>query len=261
MESEQNNVIGIVGGMGPQAGVALLNNILHRTRVGTDQEHLSTVLMSFPGTVVDRTAFLEGQVDTNPAYSIAAIVAKLELAGASLIGIACNTSHAPAIYNVILGELKKMNSRVRLLHMPEETCTYIRQQYPQAKRIGIMSTNGTYRCAIYKDLLQGMGYEVVLPDPVFQNDIIHNMVYDQQYGIKANTNIITQEVDELMQEAINFFTRKGAEVVLLGCTELSLVSLKNKASDILIADATDILARALIREATRHQRSIENTLK
>ena len=255
LKTVQHKVIGIVGGMGPQAGVALLNHILCRTKATTDQEHLSAVLMSFPGLVVDRTAYLEGRTDINPAHSIAGIIDRLESAGAAVIGIACNTSHAPAIFNVVLTELKKNNSAVKLLQMPYETCLFIKQQHPQVKRVGVLSTNGTYRCGIYSDLLQDMGFELVLPDPVFQNNVIHRMVYDQQYGIKANTAAITQKVNELMQESINYFIRKGAEAIIIGCTELSLIPLNVNIGDLLIIDASDILARALIRDATQMDRS------
>ena len=176
MGNKPGRVIGIAGGMGPQAGVALMNSLLAHTNAATDQDHLPAILMSFPGEVVDRTEFLEGQTSVNPAYSIARIITRLEMAGASVIGIACNTSHAPAIYNTVIDELQQKNSAAAILHMPYEVCAYIRQQYPRVQRVGVMVTNGTYRCGVYQDLLQSMGYEVVLPDPAFQNDIIHRMI-------------------------------------------------------------------------------------
>lgn len=249
MELKNNLTIGIVGGMGPQAGVALMNSIVRRTRVTTDQEHLSTMLMSFPGRIADRTLFLEGYNCPNPAYNIASVIHKLECAGATVIGIACNTSHAPRIYNVIMEELAKINSRVNVLHMPYETCRYIQENYPHARRIGIMTTNGTYQCGVYRNLLQTMGYDVIVPDPEFQNDVIHKMVYDRQFGVKSNTDIITQEVHWLMEKALHFFDTRGADIVILGCTELSLVPLGNKMTDLVIADSSEILAGALIREA------------
>lgn len=247
--NERGRVIGVAGGMGPQAGVALMNSILAHTNAATDQDHLPAILMSFPGEVVDRTAFLEGQTSINPAYSIARIIGRLEMAGASVIGIACNTSHAPAIYNTVLDELQQNNSGATILHMPYEVCAYIRQQYPRALRVGIMVTNGTYRCGIYQGLLQGMGYEVIQPDRVFQQEVIHRMIYDPHFGIKANTKAITPQVNEWMQEALDHFNDRQADVVIMGCTELSLVPLEHKSSNLLIADALDILAKALIREA------------
>lgn len=250
MDLQNNKIIGIVGGMGPQAGVALMNSIVRRTRVATDQEHLSTVLMSFPGKIADRTLFLEGTDCPNPAYQISSVIHKLENAGATVVGMACNTSHAPQIYDVIIKELEKVNSRVSLLHMPYETCKYIQANHRDARRIGVMSTNGTYRCGVYKGLLENMGYEAILPDPDFQDEVIHKMVYDPQFGVKSNTDTIMQQVYSLMEKALHFFYTKGADAVILGCTELSLVPLDNKVTGMLIADSSEILAEALIREAT-----------
>src|SRR6187402_3337971 len=106
---EHNKVIGIVGGMGPQAGAALFNDILRQTNAMTDQQHLSTILMSFPGDIADRTAFLEGEPVVNPAFVIAQVIKKLENAGAEIIGMACNTSHAPEIYDVVTEQLSRMD--------------------------------------------------------------------------------------------------------------------------------------------------------
>jgi len=130
MEPEFDPVIGIVGGMGPQAGLALFNSIMRQTNAATDQQHLSTILMSFPRHIVDRTAFLEGVTDINPGFSIAAVIQKLERAGASIAGISCNTSHCPRIFEIIVRELRKQNSSIQLLNMPLETCACIRERYP-----------------------------------------------------------------------------------------------------------------------------------
>ena len=254
MKHGKDKIIGIVGGMGPQAGVALLESITRFTEAATDQEHLPAILMSFPGWITDRTAFLEGHVNSNPAYTIAGIIKKLESAGAEVIGIACNTSHAPRIYNVVMDELQNSGSKARLVNMPYETCKHIKDNYPQASRVGVMCTNGTYRSGIYRDLLRNMGFEAVIPDQSFQNDVIHRMVYDPEFGIKSNTGGITKQVRSLMREALAFFEESDTDALILGCTEFSLIpSGSDEASageaNMIIADSTEILAKSLIREA------------
>ena len=108
MDLKEDRVIGIVGGMGPQAGVALFSNIVRFTSATQDQQHLSTILMSFPRHIPDRTLFLEGVAEINPAVNVVNIIRKLESAGASVVGIACNTCHAPAIFDVIARELDRI---------------------------------------------------------------------------------------------------------------------------------------------------------
>src|SRR5687768_16054741 len=176
MKLAKENVIGIVGGMGPQSGLALFNSILCHTNATMDQQHLSVILMSFPRYIVDRTSFLEGTLGINPAFNIVKIIRKLENAGARVIGIPCNTSHSPEIFDIILKALDKMNSKAKLVNMPFETCKFIKDNYAHVRRIGLMATNGTYKSKIYEDLLNSWGYDTIIPDFKFQNDVIHRMI-------------------------------------------------------------------------------------
>jgi aspartate racemase len=247
-----DKIIGIVGGMGPRAGVALCNSIVSQTAATMDQEHFSIVLLSFPGEIVDRTAFLEGRSAVNPALNIAGIIRKLEAAGAGVAGIACNTCHSPLIFDVLLEELNKTNCGVQLLHMPVETCRFIREDHPYIRRVGVMTTNGTYRSGVYVRVLEDHGYEIVNADPGFQNDVIHRMVYDANFGLKSCPRGVTPEVKALMDTALDYFRMQGAEAVILGCTELSLVEMADRVEGLLVVDSTAALARALIREASRY---------
>jgi len=252
MDIEKDHVIGIVGGMGPEAGLSLFNKILYHTDAGTDQEHLSVMLMSFPKHIADRTLFLEGRTRVNPGYNVAKVIERLAAAGSKVAGIACNTCHAPAIYNTILEELDTLNCHIGLVNMPFETCRYIRDNHPQIHRIGIMSTNGTYSSGIYDQQLRQHGYEIVTPDPGFQSQVIHRMIYDPGFGIKANLGGITREAKLLMDKALAFFRQKKADAIILGCTELSIVAAGEELStDMLVVDSVDALALALIREVTK----------
>src|ERR1700722_10992728 len=183
---EQNRTIGIVGGMGPQAGNALFESITRQTAAACDQQHLPVILMSFPELIADRTAFLEGRGVENPAFNIARIIARLECGRASIVGMACNTAYVSAIYEVILSELDRNQVRVELLHMPLEACRYIGETLGDSCRVGLMATNGTYRSGVYREAAYTQGFELLLPDPVFQQEVIHRMIYDPRFGIKAN---------------------------------------------------------------------------
>jgi aspartate racemase len=249
MDKEKDVVIGIVGGMGPQAGIDLFNSILQHSDASADQEHLSTILMSMPGNIPDRTAFLEGRTNVNPAIAIADIIRRLVAAGAKVIGIACNTSHSPRIFDAVTGVSDLRNEKVKLLHMPMETCNCLEKKHPRARRIGLMMTNGTYRSGVYTHLLQGRGYDVVLPDEDFQDKVIHRMIYDHEFGLKANAGIITDEVRSLVDEALDFFRSKGTDAIILGCTDLSIMVKENVFHDISIVDSTESLAIALVKEA------------
>lgn len=251
MNLQNENVIGIVGGMGPQSGLAVMDSIIRQTKATRDQEHLSTILMSFPKHLVDRTLFLEERWLENPAYQIAEIIHKLEKAGAKIVGIACNTCHTLEIFNVIIEELTRINCKVRLVNMAYETCLYVRENFPNVKHVGIAASNGSYKSGVYKSLLTSWGYDPIVPDFTFQNNVIHKMIYDKDFGIKSNPTI-ANEVLELLEKALTFYKDNGAEAVILGCTEFSLIAKENlPANDMIFVDSCDVLAKSLIREASK----------
>lgn len=249
MNVKEDTIIGIVGGMGPQAGLGLFNSILRHTPANIDQQHLSTILMSFPGHIVDRTAFLEGDEPVNPAFAIAAIIRKLESAGATIAGIACNTTYSPSIYNVILDDLDKTGSTIKLLNMPYETCRFIKEAHAGVNRVGVMTTNGTYRSGIYTQLLQRWGYDVVIPDYSFQNEVIHRLIYDREFGLKARPMDVTVEARSLSDKAFRFFKSRKCDLIILGCTDLTPIGNEYSKNDMILVDSTDTLARALVRLA------------
>jgi aspartate racemase len=249
MNSGRNKVIGIVGGMGPEAGLALFKNILLKTPATVDQEHLPVILMSFPDAIGDRTQYLEGQIPVNPAFSIIRIIRKLEAAGAEVIGLACNTVYSPAIFDVIAARTLHAESRITLLNMPFETCRHIRENLLGVRRIGLMTTNGTYRSGIYKTMLESMGFEVAVPDAGFQNDVIHRMIYDPQYGIKACPGSISQQVKQWSRQALTYFKRRHVDAIILGCTDLSLVFTESTIRDMIIVDSTASFASSLVSKA------------
>ncbi len=69
--SSKREVIGVVGGMGPMAGVRLVELITRLTPAKRDQEHRDIVLVSMPGRISDRTEFLLGHIQENPAAAVA----------------------------------------------------------------------------------------------------------------------------------------------------------------------------------------------
>jgi aspartate racemase len=241
-------MIGIVGGVGPYAGLDLCKKIFDQTQSYLDQGHVSLALLSMPQEIEDRTAFLLGKSECNPAHVVSKLILTLERIGAQVIGIPCNTMHAPKIYNSILRDLEKTQSRVKLLHLINEVADFILEYYPEANNVGILSTIGTYQTNIYNGIFQSKGLNIVLPSLELQIDAIHKSVYDSQYGIKAQSSPVTDTAKKQVIKVIKYLRQKGAQAVVLACTELSLAITEEVVGDILIIDSNLVLARALIRE-------------
>ncbi len=248
MNQTDEKVIGVVGGAGPFAGLDLLGKILQETLAETDQEHLTVISLSQPNQLPDRTAFLLGQTAENPAYAIFNQLQQLERAGAAIAAIPCNTAHAPPIFDVVMAQLQAAGSQIKFLHMIAETAQHIRQQYPRLRRIGVLSTTGTYRAQIYPDLLEPKGLTTLVPDKQLQTEVIHPAIYHPHYGIKALGRHAQRAREGLLQGVENL-RQQGAEAVILGCTEIPLAIPETRLDELIVIDPAVILARALIREA------------
>ena len=244
MSDEQ--MIGIVGGVGPYAGLDLAEKIFDQTIASTDQEHLPVALLSVPGKIAERTEFILGNTTVNPAYALVEVIQKLELSGATVAGIPCNTAHAPQIFDVITGELEEADSKVRLLHMIEEVAGFIRRRYPRTEVVGVLSTTGTHAAGVYPPFLEREGLSVLQPDEKLQDEI-HAAIYDPEYGIKARSNPVTEKARDKLLNGILFLQREGAQAIILECSEIPLAIDDRMVGETPMIDPTLVLARPLIK--------------
>ena len=241
-------MIGIVGGVGPYAGTDLLKKIFDNTQAQCDQDHVPATLISVPGRIVDRTAFLVGHIKENPALAIFDVIRKLESIGAYVIGIPCNTAHAPEINDVVEKALLDVQSEVTLLHIAKEVANTITDNHPQINKVGLLCTTGTYKTAMYSKILKSENITVVTLDERRQEDLVHDAIYNFEYGIKVQSKPVTDTARIKLLDAITILKDLGAEAIILGCTELPLAIDNTNAPDSILIDPTNILARALIRE-------------
>jgi len=234
--------------MGPYAGLDLARKVFDNTIASRDQEHLPLVLVSAPEEIEDRTLFLTGKSNRNPAESIFPIISSLEQAGATVAGIPCNTAHAPQIFDPLAAKIKEAGYRVRLLHMIKEVGQFIRESHSNLKCIGLLSTMGTFRTRTYPMILEPLGFTLITPEESLQKSLVHDAIYNPQYGIKAHPNPVSTNARMQLLQGIAHLREKGADAVILGCTEIPLAITENRIDDLVLIDPAFVLARALIRE-------------
>jgi aspartate racemase len=243
-------MIGIVGGVGPYAGLDLAKNVFDNTLANSDQEHLPLVMMSVPETILDRTEYLLNIVDDNPGRAIANVILRMETLGATVAGIPCNTAHATEIFNLTRQVLAENNAKIILLSMIEETIKTIIAEFPNLKKIGVLSTTGTYQFNIYSEPLKNAGLEPIVPPFDLQEKIVHPAIYDKDYGIKAKSNPVTNRAKTDLLEMIELLKQSGAELVIKGCTEIALAIPEQIVHGIPTVDPSIVLARSLIKHVT-----------
>ena len=245
----RRNIIGIVGGVGPYAGLDLMKKVFDNTLSACDQDHVDALLFSLPSGIVDRTEYLEGREEQNPAEAIFGVLSRLETAGATVAGIPCNTAHAAPIFELIREKLDSAGSRIRLLHMINETVDFIKTALPDLRKIGVLSTSGTFHSRVYQDSLESASYEVLLPSEEMQEKLIHPAIYDEEYGIKSVSFPGHPQALQNLETGLNYLEALGAEAVILGCTEIPMALQESAGKGIIAIDPTQILARALIKHA------------
>ena len=256
MSNNSNPIIGIVGGLGPQAGVDLANKIMDQTISNSDQGHISVVLLSMPSNVVDRTQFLLGKVSDNPGVAIAGLVESLEIFGADVVGIPCNTAHAPSIFGVIRQNIADRRSSVKLLDMITETVDFVRRRYPNVKRVGVLGTTGAIRAQIYPRALAIQGLQAILPPKDLQEQVLQPAIMDEEYGIKSCSNPVSARArNDLFETAVKLVD-SGAEIIVSGCTEIPLAITESHIDKTRIIDPTLVLARALIHHVAPEKLAI-----
>jgi aspartate racemase len=220
--------VGIIGGMGPIATYDLFKKIIEKTDAKTDQEHIH-ICIDCNTNIPDRTQAIleEGE---NPVPEIVKSGVRLQAIGADVLVMPCNTAHY--FYDKITPFLD-----IPLLNMLKETAAEIKRR--QIRKVGLLATDGTIKSGVYHKALTDEGIDVVIPSPIKQVSIM-DVIY---HGVKAaNRNIDLGEFYGALDELYD----KGAEVLILGCTELP-IAFEVFHIDRPAIDPTAILAEAVIR--------------
>lgn len=226
----EKKTIGIIGGMGPLATVDLFEKIVAHTKAASDQEHLH-VLIDSNTAIPDRTAaLLRGGAD--PLPELVKSAGRLEKMGADVLIMPCNTAHN--YYDGIAAAVS-----VPVLHMVRLTAAALADR--GVKRAGLLATDGTVQTGIYQRSFEGSGVELLTPDEAGQRAVME-MIYQ---GVKAGNMAFDAGPARAAMERL---LSAGAEVLILGCTELPL-AVKLYGIDLPAADPTLELALAAVRFA------------
>lgn len=243
----KGEVIGVVGGMGPLAGARLVELITRLTPASCDQDHRDVLLVSTPGRISDRTDFLLGHSDENPAAAIAACVELLAHAGATCVGIACNAAHAPPIWDAITDLLARRGCNVELLHLIEEACREVGALVPPGAKVGVLGTTGAIRSDVYGRVLRAGRFEVLYLDDFRQSEV-HAAIY----GLKSSLEVSARASDLVTQAAWELVD-KGVRCVVLGCTDLHDALPVESLGGVPVVDPAVVMARCLIHRSTNPQ--------
>ncbi|MCA0984803.1 amino acid racemase [Halobacillus yeomjeoni] len=234
-----DKVIGILGGMGPEATAECYMKIIRATHATKDQEHFRVIIDS-NAKIPDRTEAIAGR-GPNPVPQMVDAAKNLEKLEVEVACIPCMTAH----YFI---EQVQREVSFPLLNAFLELKKYISDNYPSAKKIGVLATSGTLETGLFEKYLDHL--DVLYPSPETQNDKVMRAIYGTN-GIKSgNTD---GEPLQLLKEAAQELLDNGAELIISGCTEIGLVLRPYHLPTPLI-DPMEVVAEVVVKE-TVYQKS------
>ena len=221
--------IGVLGGMGPLATADFLAKLAHATPATCDQDHFPVTVDSTPQ-IPDRVAALEGR-GADPLPDLAAAARRLHAAGCDLIAMPCNTAH---LWYERLAAL----SALPMVHIADAVAARL----GDARAVGLIGTSATLAHGLYQKRI-GAGKRWLLPDAAEMRELVEPGIVAVKTGDLATGKA-------LLGQAVRQLAARGADAVVLACTEIPLVV---GASDVAtpLIDATLELARHTIAHATR----------
>jgi aspartate racemase len=224
-----DRIIGILGGMGPEATADLFREIIRLTPAKKDQEHIPVIVYSDPRVPERTSAILHGGEDPVPFLIRAAVT--LEKAGAGILAMPCNTAH------YYLPRLKSAVG-IPILSMIEETYLSVRAQIGDSGIVGLLATRGTILSGVYHDVFARHGMKVLAPDAGDQERLQESISLVKAGGYDRQRQNTFEAIGSHLVTA-------GAEAVILGCTEIPLGFDAGRV-DYPVINATRVLAQAAV---------------
>lgn len=223
--------IGLIGGMSWESTAHYYRVINQETAARLGGLHSAEIIIHS----VDFApiASMQAAGDWDGAGQVLARIAKsLEVAGAEVIGLATNTMHVVA--DAITADLG-----VPFIHIGDPTSDALLAD--GFETVGLLGTRFTMEMGFYRERLEQRGLKVLIPEIDRTN--LHGIIYEE-----LCRGIVRDESRRTYVTAIERLQARGAEAVILGCTEIAML-IDDSSSPIPVYDTTDLHAKALVSAA------------
>jgi len=248
-------MIGILGGMGTQAGLDFCNKLAMLNRGKIDQEYPLFILYNksnIPGRPesigVQTKSFSTIPRNSENAKKYNRVLRSLlegckslEKSGCKFIVIPCNTAH------YWYEDLKK-KIKIPIINMPKEVFTQTKKSCKKNSKIGLLATEGTLKTEIYDKIFK-KDYILVKPSNNLQANSVNKAIKHVKMGsIKL--------AEKAIKPAIRYLIKQKCKKIILGCTEIPIAifaykSLQNAKVSKLYLDPNLILANSCMARYKR----------
>ena len=245
-------MIGILGGMGTQAGLDFCNKLAILNRGKIDQEYPLFVLYNksnIPGrpeSIGTQTGNLSNKSTNKTSKIKYNKVLKSLLQGCKLleknkcqfIVIPCNTAH------YWFDDLQK-KTNIPIINMPKEVFKFTKKSCKKNSKIGLLATEGTLKTNVYHYFFK-KNFDLIQPSQNLQKKSVNKAIKFVKMG-----NV--RAAEKAIKPAINELVKKKCKKIILGCTELPIAifafkSFKNIKSSKIFLDPNLILAHSAMKK-------------
>ncbi|QCY09532.1 amino acid racemase [Pseudomonas sp. MPC6] len=229
----REKIVGIIGGMGPEATVDLMRRVIEATPAEDDADHIRMLIDNNPKIPSRIKALIEGTGES-PAPCMSQMAKELQRQGADFLVIPCNTAHH------YYGEVAASVS-IPVINLIELTAKTVQIRKPGIRKIGLLASSALQKIELYEPWFSSLNIEVLYPDADSQAAVMQ-LIRD----VKAR-RCTSLQIDAYNAAAKNL-EAQGAECLVVACTELSVIN-NQLISTLSIYDAADILAAEIVRLA------------
>ena len=205
------NFFTIIGGMGTIATESFVRMINHRIKITKDQDYLNYILVN-DAQVPDRTTYIKDHSKPNFFNALRDDVLQQSPLKPDFFIMPCNTAH------YFYDDLANLTD-VPFLNMMRIAVHKFLVDYPNEKKIGLIATEGSIYDHLYEDEIKQVGREAELGGPEIQP-----MVTELIYSNIKEKGVVDKELYHRILRTMH--DQYGCNVILLGCTELSLAQEK-----------------------------------
>ena len=228
-------VVGVLGGMGPEATVDLMRRVIAATPAQDDADHIRMLVDNNPQ-VPSRIRALIEKTGESPAPALIAMARGLCAQGADFLVMPCNTAHH--YHSEIAAAVD-----VPFLNLMELVAAHVMRRHPALQRIGLLASSALAHFRIYEPWFDRAGVEVLYPAADRQEALMAAI-----RAVKAG-RVADQDLSAFNSAAAGL-ANGGAQVLLIACTELSVIADSLQAS-LPMYDAAEVLAQAIVARSRR----------
>jgi aspartate racemase len=228
---QRRPLVGIIGGMGPEATVDLMRRVILATPAGDDADHIHVLADNNPA-VPSRIKALIEKTGPSPLPELVRMAKGLASSGATMLAMPCNTAHYYA------GDIAAAVT-IPFLDMIVLTADRVVKMVPPKATIGMLASTAVIDIGLYERALHRHGLEINTPD---RQDDVMTIIRAVKAGDTgtAQREDLSDIADELMQA--------GADIVLVACTELSILT-DSITKTVPVVDALSVLAEEIVTRA------------